>query len=171
MSYSIRKESPGDEAEIRDVVREAFPTDMEARLVDALRKSADPFISLVAVSDDGSIVGHILFTQVDIISEGDTRHAIGLGPMAVRPVLQRRGIGSALVREGLDVCRRRGDGAVVLVGHPSYYPRFGFQLAWDYGLYYEKPGPFPAFFAMELVPGALSGGGEVRYHSAFSEFG
>jgi putative acetyltransferase len=78
-------------------------------------------------------------------------------------------VGSALVRAGLSACRALGARAVVVLGHPAYYPRFGFAPAWDFGLYYGAPGQNPAFMALELEPGALRGqGGEVRYHPAFA---
>ncbi len=95
---------------------------------------------------------------------------MGLGPMAVLPNFQRQGVGSALVEAGLSACRAARELVVVVLGHPSYYPRFGFQPAWDFGLYYLTPRPNPAFMVRELERGALQGRtGEVVYHAAFNE--
>jgi putative acetyltransferase len=94
----------------------------------------------------------------------------GLGPMAVRPAWQRQGIGSQLVREGLEECWRSGYEAVVVLGHPEYYPRFGFVPASRFGLRCEFEAPDEAFMALELRSGVLSaGGGVVRYASEFSK--
>jgi putative acetyltransferase len=92
--------------------------------------------------------------------------AAALAPLAVAPARQRRGIGSALVRRGLDVCRERGRAAVIVLGHPSYYPRFGFSAALARG--FRAPYAGEAFMALELTPGALAAGaGDVRYPKAF----
>ena len=164
----VRDEAPRDVEAVRSVLTEAFPSAAEANLVDALRGQTDPQISLVAEHPTRGIVGHILFTPVTIRSAASK--AIGLGPMAVHPAIQRRGVGSALVAAGLAACEAAGEQIVVVLGHPSYYPRFGFQPAWDFGLYYVAEGPNPAFMARELRPGALTAqGGEVSYHPAFDE--
>ncbi len=164
----VRPEADRDRAAIHRVVARAFPSDAEARLVETLRGLAERRISLVAEDGGGEVVGHILFTPVEIRSAGGTSHALGLGPMAVMPDLQCRGVGSALVRAGLAACRAGGETVVVVLGHPSYYPRFGFERAWDHGLYYGAPGPNPAFMVCQLQPGALRGrSGEVRYSPAF----
>jgi len=163
----VRAETPEDEVHVRAVNAAAFPTDAEARLVDVLRGNAEPQISLVAEHEAG-VVGHILFTPVEIRSPSGTSMALGLAPMAVLPAHQRRGIGSALVRTGLEACREAGELVVIVLGHPEFYPRFGFCPAWDSGLYFETPGPMPAFMVCELVPDALGGRtGQVRYHDAF----
>jgi putative acetyltransferase len=120
----IRAETDADHAAIHAVNAAAFPTAAEADLVDALRQQARPLISLVA-EQDGVIVGHILFSPVTLDSQPDLR-IMGLAPMAVAPEHQRSGIGSALVRAGLEQCRQLGYQAVVVLGHPEYYPRFGF---------------------------------------------
>jgi putative acetyltransferase len=166
----IRAERPGDEEQVRRVNQRAFGRPDEAGLVDALRGSAGA-LSLVAVAGD-EIVGHILFTPVRIDGKGDVVAAAGLAPMAVVPEFQRQGVGSRLVRAGLDACRSAGYDAVVVVGHPRYYPRFGFVLASSKGLEYEEPIPPEAFMAVELRPGALTpGGGTVRYRPEFSTDG
>lgn len=168
MNAAIREERVADVASVHAVNVAAFETDAEARLVDTLRKVADPVISLVA-EVDGTVVGHILFTPVSAETAVDMR-LMGLAPMAVLPAYQRRGIGSALVRAGLEACRERGVGAVVVLGHPTYYPRFGFVNSSRFGLESEYDVPRGAFMALELIPGALEAvSGTVRYHEAFGE--
>src|SRR5918993_4307677 len=115
MEVSIRREAPRDEPDVRELNQQAFGTTVEARLVDALRGLPDS-ISLVATVDDG-VAGHILFTPVSLEPAASVAIA-GLAPMSVRPEYQRRGIGSQLIRAGLDACRAHGYAAVVLVGHP-----------------------------------------------------
>jgi len=166
----IRAETAADVAAVRRVLSAAFPTEVEADLVDALRGTTDPWLSLVAEDDEREVNGHILFTPVEVHSPTGVSSALGLGPMAVHPLHQRRGVGSALVRAGLSACRDVGALVVVVLGHPAYYPRFGFRPAWDFGLYYRAPGRNPACMVLELEPGALRGrSGEVRYHPAFDE--
>jgi len=164
---SIRLEQPHDADEVRQTNEQAFGGPLEARLVDALRGHRS-YLSLVATID-GQVVGHILFTPVTIEPPVDRRIA-GLAPMAVRPEHQRSGIGSQLIRAGLEACRRSGYAAVVVLGHPEYYPRFGFLPAHTFGLTCEFPSPPEAFMAMEIESGALSGiGGLVRYLPQFAE--
>jgi len=162
----IRPEEPRDHARVREIVAAAFGQPDEARLVDALRGRVDPEISLVAETPDGRVVGHIFFSPVHV--GGDGRCAMGLAPVSVDPACQNAAIGSRLCREGLEACRALGEDVVFVLGHPSYYPRFGFQPARPHGLYYEDERFDGAFFVAELAPGALDGfRGEVRYHPAF----
>ncbi len=113
------------------------------------------------------IVGHILFSPVSVEQAADNLRAAGLGPMAVVPEHQRRGIGSLLIRKGLEYCRRAGIQAVVVLGHPDYYPRFGFHRASEWGLRCKFDAPGEAFLTIELAPNALSGrAGMVGYHPA-----
>lgn len=164
-SVLIRLEQPDDRADVRAVNDRAFGTATESRLVDALRDLPDA-LSIVATIE-GRVVGHILFTPVTIEPSTAIRVA-GLGPMAVRPDRQRTGIGTGLVRTGLDECRRRGYRAVVVVGHPEYYPRFGFVPAHTKGLTCEFPVPPDVFMVLELEPDALvRSHGRVRYHPGF----
>ena len=164
----IRDEAAGDDAAIRAVNLAAFETDTEARLVDLLRVTASPVISLVA-EVAGDVVGHIMFSPVVVDGCGDLL-LLGLAPMAVSPAYQRQGIGSALVRAGLDACRTLGACAVVVLGHPAYYPRFGFRPASELGLACEYDVPAGFFMARALGPGHLEGvRGTVRYHRAFGE--
>lgn len=167
LSIAVREESPADLPAVREVNERAFGTPLEASIVDALRGSAGS-ISLVATDGD-RVVGHILFTPVTVDSSGDLRVA-GLAPMAVLPEHQRAGIGSRLVRDGLDACHRRGYAAVVVLGHPEYYPRFGFTRADTHGLSCEFPVPPEAFMVLGLQPDALPRlSGTVRYRPEFAE--
>ena len=163
----IREEHPGDCAAIREVNRVAFEGDAEAQLVDALRKSGVELISLVA-EEQGEIVGHILFSPVGLDGHPELT-LFGLAPMAVLPVWQNRGVGSALVREGLERCRAQGVEAVVVLGHPAYYPRFGFKSSSEYAIASEYDVPPEVFMVLELVPGCLAQvHGTVHYHGAFA---
>jgi putative acetyltransferase len=145
----------------------AFETNTEADLVDALRAQAKPIVSLVA-EDGDAIVGHILFSPVTLIAHPEL-HIIGLAPMAVMPARQRQGIGSALIHEGLRRCRALGFDVVIVLGHPEYYPRFGFTPASHFGLGCEYEVPEEVFMVLELEQGALQGkAGTIRYHSAFA---
>jgi putative acetyltransferase len=167
---TIRPETEEDHAAIRRVVEQAFGQHAEADLVDALRRHAHPHISLVALNDDGEVVGHILFSPVSIESERDAFAAMGLAPMAVLPDYQNQGIGSELVRAGLKACKLRGDDVVVVLGHPHYYPRFGFQPAGRLGIRSEYDVSDETFMVAELTPGALRGRkGLVKYHPEFSK--
>jgi putative acetyltransferase len=165
----IRSERPADWQEIRAVNLAAFDTSTEADLVDALRRYAEPIISLVA-EDDGHLIGHILFSPVTLTGHSALTLA-GLAPMAVVPDRQRHGVGSALVQRGLEQCRQSGVEAVVVLGHAEYYPRFGFTPASRFGLRCEYDVPENVFMALELVSDALTGhSGTIRYHPVFANF-
>jgi putative acetyltransferase len=163
---NVRPEVTADIEAVRYVNRLAFGQEDEARLVDALRDGGYVCSSLVA-EEGGRVVGHILFSDLPIITEARSVRALALAPMAVLPELQKQGIGSALVRMGLDECRRQGHRIVVVLGHPQFYPRFGFSSKLAECL----TSPFPAgasFMAMELVPGALHDiAGRVQYPPPF----
>jgi len=164
----IREEKPEDVAGIRNVVSAAFGRAAEAQVVDQLRERARPFVSLVA-EHDGQIVGHVCFTPVTLDGKPDVR-MVSLAPMAVLPTFQVRGLGAALVLTGFEHLRLQGIGSVVVVGHPAYYPRFGFVPASRFGLKSEYNVPDDVFMACELDPGALQGvSGLVSYHPAFRE--
>ncbi|MGH7267624.1 MAG: GNAT family N-acetyltransferase [Candidatus Rokuibacteriota bacterium] len=167
----IRGERPGDARAIGVVHDRAFGQATESALVDALRAASRVVVSLVAEAE-ARVVGHILFTPVAIGSAVEkTPLVLGLGPMAVLPACQRRGIGSRLVAAGLEECRRLGHPAVVVLGHPGYYPRFGFVPASRYGLSSEYVVPDEVFMAMELTEGALRDrGGLVTYAPEFAAF-
>jgi putative acetyltransferase len=167
MNLVIRPETSGDQEAIRNVNRLAFGQDAEAQLVDALWDGGHVRVSLVA-EQDGQVVGHILFSDLPIFTEAGTVSALALAPMAVLPAFQRQGIGSALVRQGLTECRRQGHQIVVVVGHPHFYPRFGFSSK-RAG---ELDSPYSgreSFMAVELVPGVLDGvTGRVQYPPPFA---
>lgn len=164
----IRAETEADHSAVRQVNERAFSRVDEADLVDALRKNAQPQISLVAELD-GQVVGHILFSPVSIESEASRFTALGLAPMAVLPEFQNQAIGSELVWRGLEACRSLGHDVVVVIGHPEYYPRFGFVPAKQKGLSCEYPVPDEVFMIVELREGALAGRkGVVKYGPEFS---
>lgn len=163
----IRPETSEDYLTVHRVNKLAFPGSNEADLVEALRKVAFPYISLVALVN-AQVVGHIFFSPVSIESEKSTFTALGLAPMAVLPQYQRQGIGSALVQEGLKECQRIGYDVVVVIGHKDYYPRFGFVSAKQKGLRCEYDVPDDVFMVAKLKPEALAGRqGLVKYHLEF----
>ncbi|NJO12325.1 MAG: N-acetyltransferase [Gammaproteobacteria bacterium] len=164
----IRDEEEADREAVHALNAAAFAALAEANLVDALRAQARPVISLVA-ERAGSVVGHILFSPVTLSGRAGLR-IMGLAPMAVEPSHQRQGIGSALVRAGLERCRALGIGAVVVLGHPEYYPRFGFSPAARFGIGCEYDAPEEAFLVAELQSGFLRGiSGTIHYHPAFKD--
>ena len=164
----IRPETEADFPAIRGVNESAFGRANEANLVDALRGVVSPFLSLVAEAE-GQVVGHILFTPVTVASAAGDWQAIALGPMAVRPSWQNQGVGSALVPAGLTACLDTGQPIVFVLGHPRFYPRFGFTPAPPRGLRCEFAVPDDVFMVVELLPDALAGrGGLVRYHAVFA---
>jgi putative acetyltransferase len=169
MNIDIRAETVADLDAIRYINRLAFGQDDEARLVDALREGGCVRLSLVA-EQSGQVVGHILFSDLPIITEAGTIPGLALAPMAVLPEFQRRGIGSELVRKGLGECRQRGHRIVVVLGHPHFYPRFGFSSELASAL--ASPfGGGDSWMALELVPGALAGvTGRVVYAPPFGAF-
>jgi len=172
-SFFIRPEQPGDAGAIFEVNLQAFGQDGEARLVNALRKDGDyhPELSLVAVCGD-RIIGHILFPPIAIVSESGKTAALALAPLAVHQDFQCLGIGAALVEEGLRECRRLGHRIVIVVGHPGYYPRFGFVAASTFGISAPFPCPDEALMAIPLSGGAMDGiHGTVKYPAAFDAVG
>ena len=164
---TIRAETVTDRESVRGVNEAAFGRPQEADLVDALRGSVNPCVSLVA-EEGGRVVGHIFFSPVAVESGEGAWAALGLGPMAVLPEYQRRGVGSELVREGLSECRRLGHEVVFVLGHARFYPRFGFTQAKAKGIECEFNAPDENFMVVELRPGALAGRkGIVRYSPEF----
>lgn len=164
----IRAEQPNDREAIRAVNLQAFDAAAEAALVDELHASCIDYLSLVA-AENGAIVGHIVFTPMALPDKTAGITVTGLGPMAVAPAHQRRGIGSQLITGGVALCRERGYDAIVVLGHSWLYPKFGFRPASRYGIACEYEAPDEAFMALELREGALSGvSGTVRYHAAFN---
>lgn len=161
----IRERTTADDVSIRRLNDDAFHGVLESTLVDELRATGFAAIELVAV-EDTEIVGHILFSALAMTMEAEAVPALALAPMAVRGDRRRRGIGNRLVRTGLDLARRREWWAVIVLGHPCYYPRFGFSCEKARRL--RAPFSGAAFMALELVPGALGGDtGQVTYPPAF----
>jgi len=167
MTFLVRPEAAADLAGIAAVHRAAFPTDLESRLVDALRDAGRLVVSDVAEAD-GAIVGHVAFSPVTV--EGIDLGGIGLAPLAVLPAWQRRGVGSALVPAGLAACRGLGYRFVVVLGDPAYYGRFGFARADALGLTNEYH-PGPEFQVLALAADGLPSPGLVRYAPEFAAFG
>jgi putative acetyltransferase len=172
-SFFIRSELPEDTDAIFEVNYQAFAQDGEARLVNALRDDGDYLteLSLVAVSGD-RIIGHILFPPISIVSDTAEIPALALATLSVHQDFQCLGIGTALIEEGLKECQRLGHRIVIVVGHPTYYPKFGFTVARDHGINAPFPCPDKAFMALSLARGALDGiSGMVRYPHAFDATG
>lgn len=161
----IEAERPGDAIKIGQITATAFaPMPFsdgdEARLVDALREARALTISLVAIAADGELVGHIAFSPVHF--DGQPSDWYGLGPVSVAPGIQRRGVGSALILEGL---ARLGDlkaGGCVLLGDPNYYSRFGF-VSLPAVTYRGKPNPYFQHLILRPPPRT----GDVSFHPAF----
>lgn len=163
----VRAEARPDRSAVYFLNCAAFPTSAEAELVDQLRERNDPYLSYVA-DQDGRIVGHIFFTTVHLDTAPKLR-LMGLGPMAVQSEHQGAGIGTALVKVGLQACRRERIAAVVVLGDPAYYARFGFRPAADFDLECTFDAPPGAFMALELLPGALRNrSGLIKYPELFS---
>ena len=164
----IRKESATDIPTIYRVNERAFGQTEEANLVDMLRANGKAVVSLVA-EHDGQIVGHILFSPVTLEPADKELFALGLAPMAVLPKFQNQGIGSLLVRAGLKECRKQGCDFVAVLGHPAYYPRFGFVPSINFNIKSEYNVPDDVFMLLELRDGALSGcSGIVKYQPEFA---
>lgn len=165
---AVRNEKSEDYSDVYRVNELAFERKNEANLVERLRH-IEPHISLVAVKD-GKIVGHIFFSEVTLEPESGNLKAIGLAPMAVLPEFQDQGIGSQLVERGLEECRNQGFEIVVVLGHPKYYPRFGFTTAKEKEIDCEYDVPDEAFMILELKPEALNGkSGTIRYRPEFAD--
>lgn len=161
----IRPEDPQDLAAIEAVHLAAFGRADEGRLVDELRAGEYALVSLVAVLE-GRVAGHILFSRMWIESPSGRVDAVALAPVAVLPEHQRKGIGGRLIESGLELVRDLGEVIVIVLGHPEYYPRFGFSS--EKASMLESPFPPEAYMAMELRAGALEGiAGRVVYPAAF----
>jgi len=168
-NVAVREEQERDSSAVRAVHTEAFQGDLEANLVDRLRMTCGDRLSLVAVHAE-AVVGHILFTPAFVEYRGRAISGWGLGPMAVRPGFQRNNIGTALVEAGLAALRMRRGAFVVVLGHPRYYPRFGFQPASLWKLRPEWDVPDEVFMVLVLNKEALAGiEGVVRYRPEFHQ--
>lgn len=160
----IREETPADIPAVRRVNDLAFGRPDEGQVVDRLRERGQHLLSLVAELD-GEVVGHILFTAMTVHTPGGPVPAAGLAPLAVLPAHQRQGIGGALIRAALQRLREDGHRVCFVLGHPAYYPKFGFERSDRYGLTCAYPGvPPEAFMVIGLVPGALDGLSGVAHY-------
>ncbi len=163
----LREETAADFEAIREVNRQAFSDESVAQLVDHLREDGVVIVSLVAVDGD-DVVGHVLFSKTPMTSPGgETLPGATLSPLAVMPARQRTGIGSALVRRGIEICREQGMVAIMLIGHPEYYPRFGFSSALARQITSKYSSIADPYMALELVPDVLSGGMTAIVPKAF----
>jgi putative acetyltransferase len=166
---SIRHEKPEDIPFVSSVLEKTFKRDAEARLAGKLRQACADCLSLVA-DDNGTIVGHIMFTPV-LITNGKKIQGMGLAPMAVLPSRQRQGIGSLLVNSSLQLLREKGCPYVIVLGHPDYYPRFGFQPASRFNIRSQWPGvPDEAFMLLVMDEEAmLNVSGIASFREEFNE--
>lgn len=163
----VRPELPADRDAIAKVTTAAFGNAREARMIDAIRASDGfvPELSLVA-DDKGEVVGHVILSYVEL----GARRVLELGPMSVEPARQRQGIGSALVREALRVADECGEPLVLVLGHRSFYPRFGFRPASELGIAAPDPTiPDGVFMAVPLTAHDPALQGRVAFPPAFSE--
>ena len=166
----VRPEQPAFYDQISEIHRITFDSEDEPRIVENLRADAafDPKFSLIGLYD-GQVVGHAIFSPATIEGHENLR-GMGLGPVGVLPEYQNSGVGSALCYEGLEICRKAGVDFVVVLGHSTYYPRFGFVTASTKGLSSTFNAPDEAFMVIELKPGVLDGvSGVVHYHPAFDD--
>lgn len=170
-SVLIRPEDRDDARDITAVHDATFGQPNEGLLVLELRSTEgfDPRLSLVAETQQGQVIGHTLFTPIQIIGPEKSAPSLALAPMAVLPEFQKQGIGSRLVEDGLEACRGAGHESVIVLGHPEYYSRFGFRPASEWNIRCPFEGiPNAVFMAMELIEGALAeAAGTVEYTAPF----
>ena len=166
---NIRPYTDQDAHDVYWLHEHAFDGKDEADLVQAIHDDGAAILSQVS-EEDGKVIGHILFSPLDILpAPVEPKKIAALAPMAVLPGFQRKGAGESLVRQSLDRLRDGGWDAVVVLGHPQYYPRFGFRPASGYGLAFPTEVPDEAFMALALRDGGLDGcAGELIYHKAFN---
>lgn len=174
MKLLIRPETAADRKAILELNALAFGQDGESRLIDRLRETVNyvPELSVVAYAGE-YLVGYILLTRLPLRGDdGEMYESLALAPMAVTPALHQMGVGGQLVRYSLEQARALGFGSVIVLGHPKYYPRFGFVPASRFGIRTAYDVPDEAFMAQELAPGALAGkAGQVEYPAPFGELG
>jgi len=164
---SIRAEKKTDINHIWQINAEAFETKEEADLVNTLRDSGVPSISLV-YEQNNELLGHILFTKVELVGDTSGLKLAGLAPMAVSPKFQNSGIGSSLIKAGIQQCINDGYDAIIVLGHPDYYPKFGFVPSVKYGIKTEYDVPENVFMVLEIKENVLKGKqGTIKYHEAF----
>ena len=167
---AVRPEQNDDIVAVRVINEAAFSGIAEATIVDSLRKACTDAVSLVAV-ENNMVLGHIFFSMAFVAGEHEVTHGMGLAPMAILPERQRQGIGSMLVQAGIDAMRERNCPFIIVLGHPEYYPRFGFVPASRHGLSCQWDGvPDAAFMVLILDDSAMAGvSGMIRYRDEFDQ--
>ena len=172
MEITIRKETPNDYSDVYAINKKAFEEEEEAKLVEMLRQSSAfvPELSLVATIDN-NVVGHILFTKIKIVDKDKNEYeSLALAPMAVKPELQKSGIGGKLIKKGLDKARELNFKSVIVLGHDKYYPKFGFEPTTKWKITSPYDVPENVFMGLELVEGGLKNvNGMVKYAKEFDE--
>lgn len=165
----IRREQPQDIPEVRQVNIRAFGQEQEALVIDQLRKNCNSILSLVAFND-GKVVGHILFSPAEIEGRHGRLVGTGLAPLAVLPEYQRKGIGSELIQTGIARIREGGCPYIIVIGHPDYYTRFGFEQAGRFGICSEWSVPKEAFMILVLDRRVMNGiTGVAKYRQEWAE--
>jgi putative acetyltransferase len=166
----IREEIFQDIDAIRAINEQTFGQPQEANIVDKLRANCDGLLSLVALQDE-KIIGHILFSPVTIEGHRGFLEGMGLAPMAVLPEFQRQGVGSMLIRAGIEILKKSGCPFIIVLGHPEYYPRFGFEPASRYRIRSQWEGvPDPAFMILWLEKTGINHvSGVAKYRDEFNE--
>ncbi len=167
---TIRQEQPDDVEVVRAVNEAAFGRPGEGRIIDSIRVACPDAVSLVAV-DDGQVVGHVFFSPVSTPGGSGSAQGMGLGPIAVLPERQRQGIGSMLARAGIEAMGEQGCPFIIVLGHPEYYPRFGFIPASKYGITCQYDGVTDeVFMILVLDESAMPGiSGTARYRDEFDD--
>lgn len=166
----IREESAEDNSFVLDLTELAFGQKEEADLVEKLRARDEIILSQVAEME-GQIVGHVAWSECHIRNESESFIAITMAPVSVLPKYQKQGIGSRLIEAGLKQVKLMGYTIAVVLGHPEYYPRFGFEVSKPYGIIWDREYPDEALMVKELVPKALKNiSGIIRFCSAIESF-
>lgn len=156
MKIVIRAETVDDYAKIREINNRAFNQDTEGELIENLRKKKEYIAELSLVAEyKNQLIGHILFFPLSIIGKNKRFPTLALAPMSVLPEFQNKGIGGKLIKEGLKVAEQLGFTSVIVLGHPEYYPKFGFEKASTWNIKPPFDAPDDAFMAIELVENAL----------------
>lgn len=173
MFLTVRPETAQDHIFIKKVLDEAFQTDQESRLVEALRREKEFISELSLVAEcGGQVIGYLLFYPVSVNAGGSKRPILSLAPMAVSPDFQRKGFGKELLDKGLRLAKNKGYGAVVVLGHPEYYGKFGFVKAGFFDVRSPWDGPEETYMVLALRPGALDQlRGVVEYPRVFFDLG
>lgn len=165
MNYAIRTEQPTDFRAVEELTRDAFwnlhvPGCDEHFLAHKLRINYAfiPQLDLVAVQEDGTPVGNIMYTRSAVEDDKGVRHeTVTFGPLSVSPQLQKQGIGAALIEQSRKIAAEMGFAAIIILGNPKYYGRFGFRTAKEFGITMADGSYSPAHMVLELYEGALSG--------------